>query len=171
MPVIDLTDKELTELPRDNDEWGIATIIILRGNQIRELDTSFLPATLEYLDLSDNPLERIVGDFTRFPGLQRLILENTTLRKLTRLPETLEEFDIRGTPVAKERATDNVLTDIAEIRRYSDDALSPFDTMLDIRDPASLDKSLVMILEKIPSEELAKIKARASKIISHPDLF
>jgi Leucine-rich repeat (LRR) protein len=153
MPVIDLTDKELTELPTDNDEWGIATIIILRGNQIRELDTSFLPETLEYLDLSDNPLERILGDFTRFPKLQRLILENTALRKLTRLPETLEEFDIRGAPVAKERATDNVLTDIAEIRRYSDDALSPFDTMLDIRDPASLDKSLVMILEKIPTEE------------------
>ena len=85
MPVIDLTDKELTELPTDNDEWEIATIIILRGNQIRELDTSFLPETLEYLDLSDNPLERIVGDFTRFPKLQRLILENTALRKLTRL--------------------------------------------------------------------------------------
>ena len=153
MPVIDLTDKELTELPADNDEWGIATIIILRGNQIRELDTSFLPASLEYLDLSDNPLERIVGDFTRFPALQRLILENTALRKLTRLPETLEEFDIRGAPVAKERATGNVLTDIAEIRRYSDDALTPFDTMVDIRDPATLDKSLVMILEKIPSEE------------------
>jgi hypothetical protein len=30
---------------------------------------------------------------------------------------------------------------------------------------------MLRLLEKIPSEELAKIKARASKIISHPDLF
>ena len=153
MPVIDLTDKELTELPRGNDEWGKATIIILRGNKIRELNTSFLPETLEYLDLSDNPLERIIGDFTRFPGLHHLILENTNIRKLTRLPHTLKLFDIRGTPVAKERARESELQNFAEIRRYSDDALSPFDTMVDIRDPDTLDKSLVMILEKIPSEE------------------
>ena len=155
MPVIDLVGKGLTELPVDHQDWASATAIILGDNQIRQLNTSQLPVTLEYLDLSDNPgLERIIGDFTDSSGipirLQHLILENTAIRKFTRLPETLREFDIRGSPVAKGPATSSVLRDIREIQRYSDEPLNIYDTMVDIRGP---EESLVMILERIPSEE------------------
>lgn len=155
MPVIDLVGKGLTELPVDHQDWASATAIILGDNQIRQLNTSQLPVTLEYLDLSDNPgLERIIGDFTDSSGipirLQHLILENTAIRKFTRLPETLREFDIRGSPVAKGPAISSVLRDIREIQRYSDEPLNVYDTMVDIRGP---EESLVMILERIPSEE------------------
>ena len=156
MPVIDLVGKRLTELPVGHEDWASATVIILRDNKIRELNTSQLPLTLEYLDLSDNPgLERIIGDFTDSSGipirLQHLLLQNTSIKKFTRLPDTLKELDIRGTHVAKERAMEFELTNFAEIRRYSDDALTPLDTMVDISDP--LHNSLVMILERIPSEQ------------------
>lgn len=155
MPVIDLVGKGLTELPVGHEDWASATVIILRDNQIRQVNTSQLPASLEYLDLSDNPgLERIIGDFTDSSGipirLQHLLLENTSIRKFTRLPETLREFDIRGSPVAKGSATTSVLSDIAEIQRYSDEPLNIYDTMVDTRGP---EESLVMILGKIPSEE------------------
>jgi hypothetical protein len=154
MPVIDLVGKGLTELPTDSEDWASATIIILRDNNIRELNTSQLPVTLEYLDLSDNPgLERIIGDFTGFPGLQNLILANTSIRKLPVLPNTLKELDIRGSPVAKGPATTSVLSDIGEIQRYSDELLNIYDTMVDTRGPGIPEKSLVTILEKIQSEE------------------
>lgn len=155
MPVIDLVGKRLTELPVGHEDWASATVIILRDNKIRELNTSQLPLTLEYLDLSDNPgLERIIGDFTDSSGipirLQHLLLQNTSIRKFTRLPETLRELDIRGSPVAKGLATSSVLRDIAEIQRYSDEPLNIYDTMVDTRGPG---ESLVMILQKIQSEE------------------
>jgi hypothetical protein len=154
MPVIDLVGKGLTELPTDSEDWASATIIILRDNNIRELNTSQLPVTLEYLDLSDNPgLERIIGDFARFPGLQHLILANTSIRKLPVLPNTLKELDIRGSPVAKGPATTSVLSDIGEIQRYSDEPLNIYDTMVDTRGGDIPEKSLVMILQKIQSEE------------------
>ncbi|NDB83383.1 MAG: leucine-rich repeat domain-containing protein, partial [Alphaproteobacteria bacterium] len=154
MPVIDLVSNGLTELPTDSEDWASATIIILRDNNIRELNTSQLPVSLEYLDLSDNPgLERIIGDFTGFPGLQDLILANTSIRKLTVLPNTLKELDIRGSPVAKGPATTSVLSDIGEIQRYSDEPLNIYDTMVDTRGPGIPEKSLVMILQKMQSEE------------------
>ena len=134
---LDLYNQGLDILPISNENWGQATLVILGGNQIEEFDAGQLPPTLTYLDLSDNPLRTITGEFNT-PVLRNLILSRTTIHKLPVLPPSLEELIITDTPMAEKYSIRAPVIDKNLFKRLSNfpfisesKEFAPFDIMID----------------------------------------
>ena len=124
-------DKGLTSLPLKEPSWSKLKILNLAGNNIEHIDASRLPPILEYLDLSDNPLRIIKGDFPE--TLKHLVLKNTRVGKLPLLPETLSELVIQGSPISKkyDMESQTGISDKITIQRISGKPFEKYETMLD----------------------------------------
>ena len=116
---ITITKKEagLTELPVDTEGWSNAEGIFLQENMITELNADLLPRELLFLDLTKNPITRVIG--TLPPGLISLVLTDTKIEKLGLLPDTLTELVITGTPMATKYGITTDITDKDTIKRLS----------------------------------------------------
>jgi len=124
-------DMGLTKLPSNGPNWPSIKILNLAGNDINHIDASELPPTLEYLDLSDNPLRIIKGLFPE--TLKYLILKNTRVGKLPILPETLVDLVIQGSPISKkyDMESQDGISDKMTIQRISGKPFEKYETMLD----------------------------------------
>jgi hypothetical protein len=116
---ITITKKEagLTELPVDTEGWSNAEGIFLQENMITELNADLLPRELLFLDLTKNPITRVIG--TLPPGLISLVLTDTKIEKLGLLPESLTELVITETPMATKYGITSDITDKDTIKRLS----------------------------------------------------
>lgn len=124
-------DKGLKNLPSNEPNWSSIKILNLATNDIEHIDASQLPPTLEYLDLSDNPLRIIKGFFPE--TLKYLILKNTRVGKLPLLPESLLDLVIQGSPISKkyDMESQTGISDKITIQRISGKPLEKYETMLD----------------------------------------
>lgn len=166
---LDYTNKGLTSLPSEDPQWSRASILLLEGNKIETLNTSLLPRTLIYLDMSDNPLKEITGTL---PNLTNLILSGTEIKKIPRLPETLTEIQVSGTPFHRKYRID----DIEDIKKHSDWPLDIYDIVID-RTPEpsynsnsnsnvptnSTSNQQLMVLERIDTENDIQYKVQTLK--------
>ena len=109
----------LTALPTDHADWARAHLIILQKNAIQELNASAFPETLEYLDISDNPLVEITGEFNT-PNLTHLILSDTLIGKLPLLPESLVQLVITRSPIAEKYGITGDINNKEVIKHISD---------------------------------------------------
>jgi hypothetical protein len=109
----------LTALPTDHPDWARAHLIILQKNAIQELNASAFPETLEYLDISDNPLVQITGEFNT-PNLTHLILSDTLIGKLPLLPESLLQLVITRSPIAEKYGITGDINNKEVIKHISD---------------------------------------------------
>jgi len=109
----------LSALPTDHPDWARADLIILQKNAIEELNASAFPETLEYLDISDNPLVQITGEFNT-PNLTHLILSDTLIGKLPLLPESLVQLVITRSPIAEKYGITGDINNKEVIKHISD---------------------------------------------------
>ena len=129
----------LTALPTDHADWARAHLIILQKNAIQELNASAFPETLEYLDISENPLVEITGEFNT-PNLTHLILSDTLIGKLPLLPESLVQLVITRSPIAEKYGITGDINNKEVIKHLSDIPFALGDTVI-----TGEDSQLVMI--------------------------
>jgi hypothetical protein len=133
--LINLRNKEIELIDdtfiRENPTWLQARDIILAENNIKQLNTSLLPVTLKYLDISDN-IELI--NFTGImntPELTTLLLQNSGIHKLPKLPESLETLNISNTPLARKYPyIDHLINNKRNIKLVTDTPFSLGDIMI-----------------------------------------
>lgn len=107
--VLNLSDQDLTALPTDIPAYAATEYLSLRGNKIHTLDASALPRTLRALDLRENGLREITGEFP--DTLRFLYLDDNRLRKVPEnLPEDIVQVTFTKNPLKKE----SVLGDVIE---------------------------------------------------------
>ena len=123
----------LTALPTDHPDWARAHLIILQKNAIQELNASAFPETLEYLDISDNPLVQITGEFNT-PNLTHLILSDTLIGKLPLLPESLLQLVITRSPIAEKYGITGDINNKEVIKHISDIPFSLGDIVINGED-------------------------------------
>ena len=123
----------LTALPTDHPDWARAHLIILQKNAIQELNASAFPETLEYLDISDNPLVQITGEFNT-PNLTHLILSDTLIGKLPLLPESLVQLVITRTPMAEKYGITGDINNKGVIKHLSDIPFTVGDIVINVED-------------------------------------
>lgn len=107
--VLNLADQDFTALPTDTPGYATLEYLSLRGNKIHTLDASVLPRTLRVLDLRENGLREITGDFP--DTLRFLYLDDNRLRKV---PETLPEDIVQVTFTKNPLKKESVLGDVIE---------------------------------------------------------
>ncbi|NDB86434.1 MAG: hypothetical protein EB127_27620, partial [Alphaproteobacteria bacterium] len=148
---LDKSGQGLYTLPMEESSWLNLTILNLSNNNITEIDTNNLPPTLEYLDLSDNPLRIIRGLFPE--SLLYLILANTNIGKLPVLPDSLSELNIINTPISKKYniVSKSEITDKEIIEKISGKPYEKYETML-YNDP---DKVTSKLPSSINSSDLS----------------
>lgn len=132
-------DPPLSTLPTDHADWGRAGFIFLQKNAIQELNASAFPETLEYLDISENPLITITGEFNT-PNLTHLILSDTLIGKLPLLPESLIQLVITRTPMAEKYKITGDINNKEVIKHLSDIPFAVGDIVIN-----GADSQLVMI--------------------------
>jgi hypothetical protein len=123
----------LTALPTDHPDWARAHLIILQKNAIQELNASAFPETLEYLDISDNPLVQITGEFNT-PNLTHLILSDTLIGKLPLLPESLVQLVITRSPIAEKYGITGDINNKEVIKHISDIPFTVGDIVINVED-------------------------------------
>lgn len=107
--VLNLADQDLTAPPTENPAYAAAEYLSLRGNKIQTLNASALPRTLRVLDLRENGLREITGEFP--DTLRFLYLDDNRLRKVPEdLPEGIVQVTFTKNPLKKE----SVLGDVIE---------------------------------------------------------
>jgi len=138
---LDKSGQGLYTLPMEEPSWLNLKILNLSNNNITEIDTGNLPPTLEYLDMSDNPLRIIKGLFPE--GLLYLILTNTNIGKLPVLPDSLSELNIINTPISKKYniVSKSEITDKEIIEKISGKPYEKYETML-YNDPGKVTSKL-----------------------------
>jgi hypothetical protein len=142
---LDYSGKELTELPSKEPGWNSGHILILSQNNIHDLDASMLPRSLTYLDLSDNrKLTHITGEFP--PGLKSLIISDTMIGKLPKLPPVLEDIDISRTPIGDKYGIEKGSVD--DIKRLTDWSVDTYDLVMYHSDLGKDRPELLMILRR-----------------------
>lgn len=129
----------LSALPTDHLDWARAHFIFLQKNAIEELNASAFPPSLEYLDISDNPLIQITGEFNT-PNLTHLILSDTLIGKLPLLPESLIQLVITRTPMAEKYGIAGDINNKEVIKHISDIGFAVGDIVIN-----NEDSQLVMI--------------------------
>lgn len=129
----------LSTLPTGHADWARAHFIFLQKNAIQELNASAFPETLEYLDISENPLITITGEFNT-PNLTHLILSDTLIGKLPLLPESLIQLIITRTPMAEKYRITGDINNKEVIKHISDIAFAVGDIVINDED-----SQLVMI--------------------------
>ena len=129
----------LTALPTDHIDWARAQFIFLQKNAIQELNASAFPPSLEYLDISENPLIQITGEFNT-PNLTHLILSDTLIGKLPILPESLIQLVITRTPMAEKYKITGDINNKEVIKHLSDIPFAVGDIVIN-----GADSQLVMI--------------------------
>ena len=132
-------DPPLSTLPTDHADWGRAGFIFLQKNAIQELNASAFPETLEYLDISENPLITITGEFNT-PNLTHLILSDTLIGKLPLLPESLVQLVITRTPMVEKYRITGDINNKEVIKHLSDIPFAVGDIVIN-----GADSQLVMI--------------------------
>ena len=146
-------DKGLTGLPSKGSNWSSIKILNLSRNRIEEINASDLPPSLEYLDLSDNPLRIIRGLFPE--TLKHLILRNTNVGKLPVLPEALGELVINGSPISKKyyMSSQYKISDKMTIQRISGKPFEKYETMLN-KTPRVRNNPVNNIHENVSNSEI-----------------
>ena len=146
-------DMGLTHLPSNEPSWSSIKILNLSRNRIEEFNASELPPSLNYLDLSDNPLRIIRGLFPE--TLEHLILRNTHIGKLPPLPEALGELVIKGSPISKKyyMSSQYTISDKTTIQRISGKPFEKYETMLN-KTPRVRNNPVNNIPENISNSEI-----------------
>jgi hypothetical protein len=104
--------KDLSSLPTTHPKYADTTVLILRDNNLEVLDASKLPRNLTVLDLRNNKIRSITGNFPK--TLEFLWLENNKLERLPPFPEHIISVDTDGNPLKKDNLLELELKGITD---------------------------------------------------------
>lgn len=96
-------DDNLENLPINHPEWKNISQLYLRGNKLKILYAYTLPPQLSILDVRDNGLETIIGEFPK--TLKRLKLDRNNLKYLPNIPSSVN-YTIKHNPIIEKTVND-----------------------------------------------------------------
>lgn len=105
-------DDNLENLPINHPEWKNISQLYLRGNKLKVLYAYTLPPQLSILDVRDNGLETIIGEFPK--TLKRLKLDRNNLKYLPNIPSSVK-YTIKHNPIIT-KTVQEILNDELFIR-------------------------------------------------------
>jgi len=103
--VLTYENKGLTSFPDTDPDWSSAKILFMQSNNLEFLDASKLPRNLELLDLRNNKISKIKGEFPE--TLTTLWLDENQLSQIPSIPLTIKSFTYDGNPIIEKNILQN----------------------------------------------------------------
>jgi len=99
--------KDLRELPKKHPKYATAEVLILKDNNLTELNASDLPRNLKILDVRNNKIASITGEYPK--TLERLWLDDNKLREVPIVPQHVQIVSTDGNPIKVENLMEKEL--------------------------------------------------------------